>query len=132
EPDSITVSGCAIGPADRLLDAACPARVEDLAVPVDNRHAGLIGHKVGTTFPPGKVNTDRSPIIAYRTGRLVAMVPPGDVGDRPGGESGRLSHAGMTSGMSHDRAPTRRLSCRPLPPQRVALLITARLTAAIP
>jgi hypothetical protein len=58
EQDSITVSGCAIRPADRLLDAACSARVEDLAVPVDNRHAGLIGHKVGTAFPPGKVNTD--------------------------------------------------------------------------
>ena len=61
----------------------------------------------------------------------------GDVGnvhgDRPGGESGsigRLGHAGVTSRMSHDRAPTRRLSCRALPPQRVAILVIAPLTAA--
>src|SRR6478672_9276349 len=53
--------------------------------------------------------------------------------DPPGGESGgigRLGHAGVTSRMSHDRAPTRRLSCRALPPRRVALLVIAPLTAA--
>ena len=60
EQDSITVSGCAVGPADGLLDAACPASVQDLAVPVDNRHAGLVGHRVGMAFPPGKVNTDEA------------------------------------------------------------------------
>ena len=66
-------------------------------------------------------------------------VVAGDVGnvhgDRPGGESGsigRLGHAGVTSRMSHDRAPTRRLSCRALLPA-VALVVTAaaHMTAAI-
>ena len=45
EQDSITVCGCAVRPADGLLDAVCPASVQDLAVPVGNRHAGLAGHK---------------------------------------------------------------------------------------
>jgi hypothetical protein len=67
------------------------------------------------------------------------IVAAGDVGnvhgDRPGGESGsigRLGHAGVTSRMSHDRAPTRRLSCRALLPA-VALVVTAaaHMTAAI-
>jgi hypothetical protein len=55
---SVTVSGSGVRPADGLLDAACPASLQDLAVPVDHRHAGLIGHNAGTAFPPGKVNTD--------------------------------------------------------------------------
>lgn len=78
------------------------------------------------------------------TGQEVIEVPgaghvvAGDVenvhGDRPGGESGsigRVGHAGVTSRMSHDRAPTRRLSCRALPPA-VALVVTAaaHMTAA--
>ena len=33
EQDSITVSGSGIRPADGLLDVACPASVQDLAVP---------------------------------------------------------------------------------------------------
>jgi hypothetical protein len=60
EQDSVTVSGRGIRPADGLLDAACSASVQDLPVPVDDRHACLIGHKVGTPFPPGKVNTDEA------------------------------------------------------------------------
>jgi hypothetical protein len=83
----------------------------------------------------------RQPVVV--SGQEVIEVPDaghvvaGDVGnvhgDPPGGESGgigRLGHAGVTSRMSHDRDPTRRLSCRALPPRRVALLVIAPLTAA--
>ena len=75
------------------------------------------------------------PVVGVGAGHVVA----GDVGnvhgDRPGGERGsigRLGHAGVTLRMSHDRAPTRRLSCRALPPA-VALVVTsaAHMTAAI-
>ena len=31
-------------------------------VPVDNRHAGLIGQSVGITFSPAKINTDEASI----------------------------------------------------------------------
>jgi hypothetical protein len=58
EQDSITVSGCAVRPADGLPGAACPASVQDLAVPVGNRHAGLAGHRAGMAFPPGKVKSE--------------------------------------------------------------------------
>jgi hypothetical protein len=54
EQDGITVSDCAARPADGLLDAACPASVQDLAVPVDYRHAGLVGHKGRHGIPTGK------------------------------------------------------------------------------
>ena len=73
-----------------------------------------------------------------RGSSLAGHVVAGDVGnvhgDRPGGESGsigRVGHAGVTSRMSHDRAPTRRLSCRALLPA-VALVVTAaaHMTAA--
>jgi hypothetical protein len=33
EHHSVTVSGCAVRPGDRLLDAPCPASVQNLAVP---------------------------------------------------------------------------------------------------
>ena len=74
------------------------------------------------------------PVVAAGAGHVVA----GDVGnvhgDRPGesGCIGRLGHAGVTSRMAHDRAPTRQLSCRALPPA-VALVVTAaaHMTAAI-
>ena len=55
--DRVSVSGGGVRPADGLLDAACPVSVQDPAVPVDNRHAGLAGRNVGSAFPPGKVNT---------------------------------------------------------------------------
>ena len=42
-----------------------------------------------------------------------------------------ISSADVMSRMSLDRGPTRRLSCRALPPRRVALLVIARLTVAI-
>jgi hypothetical protein len=62
EQDSVTVCGCCVRPADRLPDAACPAGVQDLAVPVYNRHAGLIGQKVAIALSPGEVNTDEASI----------------------------------------------------------------------
>ena len=51
-----------IRPAGCLLDAACPAGVNDLALPVDDRHACLIGQKVSVAFSPGKVNTQEANI----------------------------------------------------------------------
>ena len=54
EQDSVTVSGCAVGSADGLPGAACPASVQDLAVPVGNRRAGLVGHKGRHGLPAGK------------------------------------------------------------------------------
>jgi hypothetical protein len=60
EHHGITVSGCVVHPGDRLLDAACPASVNDLARPVDNRHARLVRQKVPVAFSPGKVNTQKA------------------------------------------------------------------------
>ncbi len=74
------------------------------------------------------------PVVAAGAGHVGAGAVGNVHGDRPGGESGsigRVGHAGVTSRMSHDRAPTRRLSCRALLPA-VALVVTAaaHMTAA--
>ena len=60
EHDRVSVSGGGVRPADGLPEAACPVSVQDPAVPVDDCHAGLVGHNVGSTFPPGKVNTQEA------------------------------------------------------------------------
>jgi len=60
----------------------CPASVQDLAVPVDNRHAGLIGRKVGAAFPPGKVNTDEPSICHTEVVPRRVLDVAGDRGDR--------------------------------------------------
>jgi hypothetical protein len=62
EHESLTVSSCDIRPADRLLDAACPASIQDPAALVDYRHASLIGQKAVIAFSPGKVNTQEASI----------------------------------------------------------------------
>src|SRR5690349_10377372 len=62
EHNSVTVSGCVIRPGECPLDATCPASVNDLAIPVDNRHARLVGQKVPVAFSPGKVNTQKAHI----------------------------------------------------------------------
>ena len=71
EQDSVTVSGGGVRPADGLLDAACPVSVHDPAVPVDECHAGLVGHNVGSAFPPGKVNPRKRPSATRKLYRLL-------------------------------------------------------------
>jgi hypothetical protein len=60
EQDGITVSDCAARPADGLLDAACPASVQDLANPSITATPVWLATRAGMAFQPGKVSTDEA------------------------------------------------------------------------